>query len=140
LVVQLGKNNIYIGKMDIYLTIILFILLSAITYNCDISSNNVIKFKPPSFIFSLVWPIIFVLLYLASENDPEQDNLYYFLILSFFLWPLTYGCANVKTLGVYSILISLTLVFYLENEKSNKYLSFVKTWLIFALLMNALDN
>ena len=126
--------------MDIYLTIILFILLSAITYNCDISSSNTIKFKPPSFIFSLVWPIIFVLLYLASENDPEQDNLYYFLILSFFLWPLTYGCANVKTLGVYSILISLTLVFYLENEKSNKYLSFVKTWLIFALLMNALDN
>lgn len=117
--------------MDPYLIIILFILLSSITYNC-----NIIKKNNSSWVFSIVWPIIFILLYLASEEDNEQNYLYYMLLLSFFLWPLSYGCANMKDLGAYSILISLTLVFYIENEKSNKYLSFVKAWLIFALGLN----
>ena len=127
--------------MDIYILIILFILLSSISYNCNISKSagDIVKFRPPSFIFSLVWPIIFTLLYLASQDDKDNDLLYYVLIASFFLWPISYGCGNDKTFGIYSILTSLTLVFYLQNEKSNKYLSFVHAWLIFALILNCTE-
>lgn len=127
--------------MDIYILLILFILLSSISYNCNInkSTGDIVKFRPPSFIFSIVWPIIFTLLYLASQDDKENDVIYYLLVGSFFIWPLAYGCGANKNLGIYSILISLTLVFYLQNEKSNKYLSFVKAWLLFALILNCIE-
>ena len=127
--------------MDVYILIVLFLLLSSISYNCNINESvgNIVKFRPPGFIFSIVWPIIFTLLYLASQEDQKNDTLYYFLIGSFFLWPLSYGCGNNKSLGIYSILISLTLVFYLQNEKSNKYLCFVQSWLIFALILNCIE-
>lgn len=127
--------------MDVYILVILFVLLSSISYNCNISksSGDIVKFRPPSFVFSMVWPIIFTLLYLASQEDKSNDIIYYILIGSFFLWPLSYGCGNNKTFGIYSILISLTLVFYLQNEKSNKYLCFVQTWLLFALILNCVE-
>ena len=127
--------------MNAYILIILFVLLSAITYNCDIKKNtgNMVKFRPPSFIFTIVWPIIFILLYLASQTDNENDNIYYALIGSFFVWPIAYGCGANKTLGIYSILLSLCLLFYLQNEKSNKYLSFVHMWLLFALILNCTE-
>jgi tryptophan-rich sensory protein len=127
--------------MDLYILLILFILLSSISYNCNINktTGDIVKFRPPSFIFSIVWPIIFILLYLASQEDAENDNIYYVLVGSFFVWPIAYGCGANKTLGNYSILISLTLVFYLQNEKSNKYLSFVQGWLLFALILNCIE-
>ena len=127
--------------MDLYILLILFILLSSISYNCNINktTGDIVKFRPPSFIFSIVWPIIFILLYLASQEDAENDNIYYVLVGSFFVWPIAYVCGANKTLGIYSILISLTLVFYLQNEKSNKYLSFVQGWLLFALILNCIE-
>lgn len=127
--------------MDLYILLILFVVLSSVSYNCNINTNtgDMVKFRPPSAIFSIVWPIIFILLYLASQDDTENDIIYYVLVGSFFAWPIAYGCGANKTLGIYSILISLTLVFYLENEKSNKYLSFVKTWLLFALILNCIE-
>lgn len=127
--------------MDIYILLILFVLLTSISYNCNINKNtgDIVKFRPPSFIFSIVWIIIFILLYLASQEDPINDTIYYLLIGSFFIWPIAYGCGANKTLGIYSILISLTLVFYLQNEKSNKYLSFVQSWLLFALILNCIE-
>ena len=127
--------------MDVYILLILFILLSSISYNCNInkSTGDIVKFRPPAFIFSIVWPIIFTLLYLASQDDHENDVIYYLLVGSFFIWPLAYGCGANKNLGIYSILISLTLVFYLQNEKSNKYLSFVQAWLLFALILNCIE-
>lgn len=127
--------------MDLYILLILFVVLSSVSYNCNINKNtgDMVKFRPPSAIFSIVWPIIFILLYLASQDDAENDIIYYVLVGSFFAWPIAYGCGANKTLGIYSILISLTLVFYLENEKSNKYLSFVKTWLLFALILNCIE-
>jgi len=127
--------------MEEYILIILFVLLSAISYNCNInkSSGSLVKFRPPACVFSLVWPIIFFLLYLASKEDPDNDILYYVLVGSFFLWPLSYGCRSNKTFGIYSILISLTLLFSLQNEKSNKYLSFVHMWLLFALILNCME-
>lgn len=127
--------------MDLYILIILFILLSCLSYNCNINNNtgDLVKFRPPSFIFSIVWPIIFILLYLASIEDKANDVVYYILVGSFFIWPLAYGCCSNKNLGIYSILISLTLVFYLQNEKSNKYLSFIQAWLLFALILNCIE-
>lgn len=127
--------------MNIYILLILFVLLSSISYNCNINktTGDIIKFRPPPIVFSLVWPIIFILLYLSSQEDEDNDHIYYVLIASFFLWPIGYGCGTNKTLGIYAILISLTLIFYLQNEKSNKYLSFVNTWLIFALILNCIE-
>lgn len=127
--------------MDIYILLILFILLTSISYNCNINrtTGDLVKFRPPPFVFSIVWPIIFILLYLASQTDTDNDNIYYVLVGSFFAWPIAYGCGADKTLGIYSILISLTLVFYLQNEKSNKYLSFVQAWLLFALILNCIE-
>lgn len=127
--------------MDIYIVIILFIILSSMSYNCNISSNtgDIIKFRPPSFVFSLVWPIIFILLYICSQEDLKNDTLYYLIIASFFLWPLSYGCSNNKTLGIYSILISLTLTLSVQSENTIKYLGFVQTWLIFALILNCIE-
>lgn len=127
--------------MDVYILLVIFILLSSISYNCNIGKNtgDIVKFRPPSFIFSIVWPIIFILLYFASKEDKTNDALYYLLIASFFLWPLFYGCYDNKAMGIYSILISLTLAFYLQNEKTNKYLCFVQSWLIFALILNCVE-
>ena len=127
--------------MDLYILLILFVLLNSISYNCNINktTGDIVKFRPPSVVFSIVWPIIFILLYLASQEDSQNDNIYYALVGSFFIWPIAYGCGANKTLGIYSILISLTLVFYLQNEKSNKYLSFVQAWLLFALILNCIE-
>lgn len=129
--------------MDIIIFVIIFILLSLVTYNCNIneSSGSVVKFRPPSIVFSIVWPIIFILLYLAKEEDDSEkdDYLYYLLFASFFIWSISYGCANYKSLGIYAILTSLTILRMIENDNNKFYLSPIYTWLLFALLLNVVE-
>lgn len=129
--------------MDIIIFVIIFILLSLVTYNCNIneSSGSIVKFRPPSIVFSIVWPIIFILLYLAKEEDDDEkdDYMYYLLFASFFLWSTSYGCANYKSLGIYAILTSLTILRMIENDNNKFYLSPIYTWLLFALLINVAE-
>ena len=127
--------------MNLIIVVILYFILSSVTTNCNInkSSGAIVKFKPPNIIFSIVWPIIFILLYLSSNETKNLDYLYYFLICSFFLWPISYGCNNFKYLGVYSILISYTILTYIQNESNSKYLPPIQTWLLLALLINLFE-
>ena len=127
--------------MDPIIVVILYFLLLSVSYNCDINKNagKGLKFRPPGIVFSIVWPIIFYLLYLASLEHKEIDNLYYIFIATLFLWPLSYGCGKSSNLAVYSILVPLIILNYIQSEHPSKYLGPVNVWLIFALIMSCFE-
>lgn len=129
--------------MEILAVIILYILMYSTTFNCNLKSPSVnLKIQPPPIVFSLVWPIIFGLLWYASEygDNKNNDYLYYLLLSSFVLWPILYGCNN-KTFGIYSIMLSMIILGLIFTEEqsgmSYKCLVPVAVWLNFALILNS---
>jgi tryptophan-rich sensory protein len=128
--------------MELLVVIILYVLLYSTTFNCNIKSSSIsLKIQPPPIVFSLVWPIIFGLLWYSSQYDNNKNNdyLYYLLLSSFILWPILYGCNN-KTYGIYSILLSMIILGLIFTEEltpiSYKCLIPVLVWLNFALILN----
>jgi tryptophan-rich sensory protein len=124
--------------MEYTIVILAYILLIAMMHNCN--KNNLVsnlKIQPPSIIFSMIWPLIYLLIWLSS-NEYELNYYYYLLLLSFFLWPLSYVCYNYKLFAIFAILISLSLALVILTTKS-PYIAPVIAWLIYALILNCFE-
>ena len=106
------------------------------------SAASNIKFRPPSWIFGIVWPILYILIGLAWINSKEYSLYFFTLIILLNLWLITYVCQKNKIGGIYILLLSLltTLLIYTSVEKFSKYLiSPLFIWLLFATLLNIFE-
>ena len=117
---------------------------------CKISRNsgNIVKFRPPSFVFGIVWPILYILLglswILASKkiNRIYVDIIFALLSVSLMLWTVVYSCLSNKKGGVYVLLLNilvLTIIIMLVPLKSQLMLVPLLIWLLFALLLNIFE-
>lgn len=101
-----------------------------------------VKFRPPGWVFGVVWSILYLLIGLAWINSKKYSI--YFIILNILLnlWLVFYGCQKNKVAGVYIILSSLLCSFFIYTvvEKYSKYLIIpLIIWLLFALLLNIFE-
>jgi len=116
----------------------------------DQTSGQTVKFRPPSWVFSVIWPILYLMLgyswLLSSQIDHVLSLILYSLLtLSLTSWIVVYSCMQDKKNSAYIILISIILTIMcmqLGDKQSKILLAPLFGWLIFALLMNTneVDN
>ncbi|WDV47354.1 tryptophan-rich sensory protein [Clostridiaceae bacterium M8S5] len=111
------------------------------------------KFSPPSFIFGIVWPILYILMGVASYlvwnsscNDcSDKKNalgLYLVQLVVNFLWPLVFF--NLKNIGASLIIIVILLIliiitaikFYKINKAAGYLFIPYILWVAFATVLN----
>ena len=120
--------------------IISYIVIAICPMKKNIGSN--IKFRPPSYIFGIVWPILYILLGYAWVNAKEYSIFYLLLSLSLASWLVVYSCFNNKSLALGVILLSILLVlicYTLSNLRSKLLLLPLLVWLFFALLLSVFN-
>ncbi|MDY5626429.1 MAG: TspO/MBR family protein [Clostridia bacterium] len=129
-------------------------LSSLLTRNTQDFYNALIKpsFAPPSYIFGIVWTILYILIGIASflvvkggiENSgvTEAFKAYIFNLVMLFLWPLVFFNLNNLWLSLLIIIIALfTAVsvffkFYSINKAAGYLYLPLVLWILFATVLN----
>jgi tryptophan-rich sensory protein len=121
-----------------------------ISLNCKMNnrSGSSVRFRPPSYIFGIVWPILYLLIGYSWIKSTESifenkiDFLYIALSLLLGLWIYVYSCMDNKIGSLYVMfLIFLNLLFLmiLVPKISQLLLAPLCVWLLYATLILATD-
>ena len=93
-----------------------------------------IPFRPPSWVFGVVWPILLILIGYSWTLRPGLTNYYLLLTLLLSTWSIFY--ANNRTFAFFNILATIGLTIYLILHKFKKKSSYLLipllAWLSFA--------
>ncbi len=136
----------------IFIPMILGAIASAM---CQIpkEAGKSVRFRPPGWVFSIVWPLLYIMVgiswYISAKSTKFHNALIdsCFAILNVILcsWIIVYGCVNNKIIGVYIIAASilmciLTMIVIHHNKLALGLLAPLLVWLMFALLLNAFET
>ena len=119
-----------------------------VSLKCKMSkSGNNIKFRPPGYVFGIVWPILYILLGLSWINseykkDKIIDGLYFGLSTLLALWIVIYSCYKSKKGALFIMMLSILAIVFLMilvPKKSKLYLAPMLVWLCYALLLSTSD-
>ena len=140
-----------INSMDI----LYFLLPGIIGYGsnalCNVGNNagNIVKFRPPSFVFGIVWPVLFSLFGISWAIAMREAKYKYLCLLTYGLasislgvWTYLYACKQKKKEASWVIIFtvaSLLASFSQGNELSRAFLSPLISWILFALIMNTTE-
>ena len=110
-------------------------------------SGTNVKFRPPSYIFGIVWPILYLLLGLSwVHSNPQQnqlvDGLFFTLSSLLAFWIVVYACRKDKKNAVFvmvAILLAIALLMVLIPQKSKLMLTPLGIWILFALFLSTAD-
>ena len=112
----------------------------------DKSAGENVKFRPPGWVFSIAWPVLYFCLGYSWIISSRESNLnvipYSILTALLTLWIFVYSCQNSKKGGVYVLLVSIFAIFLcfsVGNKLSKLLLCPLIAWLIFAFLMNTTE-
>jgi benzodiazapine receptor len=118
-----------------------------VSMNCKMGkdSGKSVKFRPPSYIFGIVWPILYILLGLSWINssrvikDKKIDFLFFIVSSLLAIWIVVYSCMKDKHNSVFVLLatlLALVVLMILIPEKSRLLLAPLMVWVFFAMLLN----
>ena len=116
-----------------------------VSMNCkmDKNSGSNVKFRPPSYLFGIIWPILYILLGLSWVNSYKGkkriDLLFVLLSLLLAAWIIVYSCMKDKKNAIFIlllILLSIVLLMILIPLKSKLYLAPLLVWVLFATFLN----
>lgn len=140
--------------------IILPMLFSFImSFLCPIKKNSgtILNATPPSYIFGIVWPILYLCIgyswWLIGGNDSNtilsikiSTILFMVNLIAINLWLYFYNCKNDKRSALYTFLVAIATtimiiiytILYLKNHKWWSYMLMVPylVWLLFAQQLN----
>ena len=110
-------------------------------------SGTNVKFRPPAYIFGIVWPILYLLLGLSwVHSNPQQnqlvDGLFFTLSSLLAFWIVVYACRKDKKNAVFvmvAILLAIALLMVLIPQKSKLMLTPLGIWILFALLLSTTE-
>lgn len=117
--------------------------------NMGSESGAVVSFRPPAYIFGIVWPILYLFIglswYFSLQYDALNPYVTHALFLSLsialMMWIVVYSCNDDKKGGVFVILVALLLAYlsytWVNYKWSKMMLVPLFVWLTMALLMNA---
>ena len=137
-------------KIIQYLIFLLPWILSTIIFKIDVSIYNLLNkpfFSPPSIIFSIIWPILYILISYSIYKIWFKSNptcrIYLFInYLSNQLYTFCFFILKNNFLSLVDTIIILTSSIYLYLETKNidkthsKYLIPYIIWNIFALILS----
>ena len=138
------------------------------SFICKIKKNagSSVIFRPPSWIFGIIWSILFILLGISfllsvknasqttSTNNQNYDNIleipivknitvyviYIGIITTLASWIITYGCADNKITSLWTFIPIFMFTFMglcIGNTTSKILLCPLIAWLIFAILLGS---
>ena len=119
-----------------------------VSFKCKMSKSGTnIKFRPPGYVFGIVWPILYILLGLSWINsdykkDKIIDGLYFGLSTLLALWIVIYSCYKSKKGALFIMMLSILAIVFLMiliPKKSQLYLAPLLVWLCYALLLSTSD-
>ena len=115
---------------------------------CKMERSGVnVKFRPPPYVFGIVWPILYILLGLSWINSNPDKNMnieIMFFILSSLLayWVVVYACHKNKKNAVFvmlAIILNIALLMAQIPKKSQLYLVPLAVWIFFAMLLSTTE-
>ena len=140
--------NIMKKYLKVLLPLIICIAISSLfIYFGKVSYNNIItpKFAPPSFIFPIVWTIIYLLFYFTMIKYHEDNTiyrLYIIVLLTHILWNFAFFFLGYFLIGLIILVImyfiSWIFVYYLsQKDKKLFYIYLIYLiWLMIAMYLN----
>jgi tryptophan-rich sensory protein len=125
--------NIYIYFIPL-ISVYLCSLISPVTKD----AGKDISFRPPPYVFAIVWPIL--LLLLGYSWSLRQDISYLYIILTILLsvWTLLFNLSKKIALFeiIITLLLSIFLLFYKFNKVSSCLIIPLIVWLLYASILN----
>ena len=112
----------------------------------DETSGESVDFRPPGWVFGVVWPVLYLLIgisWIYASRKSNINNWFYILLTALLMsWIIVYSCRNNKKGAVYillgSIIVSL-LCFSVGDKISKLCISPLIGWLLFAMIMNTTE-
>ena len=146
---ELIKNKLIKNKLDLFRLIYAMILGYLISIKCKMNKNDgeIVKFRPSSEIFGIIWPILYILLgiswIIASRTKNKYLDIIYFILSSLLaLWIIIYSCFNNKKNAIFIllfILLSISILMILSPQLSQLLLSPLAIWIFYATLLNTTE-
>ena len=137
-----------ITLFEILIILIPSVLGYGISMICPITKNagQKVPFRPPSYVFAIVWPILFLLLgismMLAYRKNLNLFWLYLITTIVIVSWTFFYGCIRNNIISMIVLFISIILIgcciFFSENLQ-RILMSFLFAWCIFASVLNVYE-
>jgi tryptophan-rich sensory protein len=111
------------------------------------TSGIQVSFRPPAFVFSIVWPILYLLFgfswYFAREKNKILADIFFsILVILLNLWIFIYSCKNNKKDAIYILILSIIfslLCYTVGNLTSQLLIVPLVGWLLFATLLNIFE-
>jgi tryptophan-rich sensory protein len=88
---------------------------SALFCGVNKDSGKMVKFRPPAIVFSIVWPILYLLLgisWFLARKQLIVDIMYLSLNLILCLWLYVYSCRKDKKNAIYVIVLSMVFALF----------------------------
>jgi len=76
------------------------------------SAGALVKFRPPSEVFIVLWPILYIILGLAWVYSKEQSLIYLAINILLCSWLVVYSCVKNKHISLYLLLLTLVFLFF----------------------------
>ena len=113
--------------------------------NKDSGAN--VSLRPPPIVFSIVWPILYLMLgfswfYARQNKNITADIFYATLIILLSTWLIVYSCSNNKKMGIYVLILSVIVTLFAcipGNFQSRILILPLIAWLIFATILNIME-
>lgn len=122
--------------------------LVSIKCKMDKKSGSSVKFRPPGYVFGIVWPILFTLIGLSWVNSANKlnsrisDILYLSLSLLLASWIIVYACMKDKKKAVYILFLTLLAITFLMlhvPQNSKLLLAPLGIWVLYATFLNTAE-
>lgn len=107
-----------------------------------------VKFRPPAYVFGIVWPILYIMFGISwilatqRENSLVLNSCYSIITGLLTMWIILYACMKKKREGIYvlvGIIGMLIATMNLVDTTNRLLLTPLLTWIILALLLNAFE-
>ena len=123
----------------IYLFIPLIAVNSvALFFPISKTSGQKIWFRPPSYVFAIVWPLLLLLIGYSWYLRPNLSFYYAFLTLLLSTWSILWTYSKLYSLFniISTLFFTLYLIFFKYSKKSSYLLIPLFLWLCFATVLN----
>lgn len=122
---------------------------SALICKVNKDSGKIVKFRPTPIVFSIVWPILYLLLgisWFLARKQPNSilvDAMYLSLNLILCLWLYVYSCRKDKKNAIYVIVLSIIFAMFCytlcEDVLGKLAIVPLIGWLYLATLINIFE-
>lgn len=111
------------------------------------TAGATVSFRPPSWVFGIVWPILYILLgfsWIYAHREDKLNNIPYSILVGLLVaWIIVYGCLDRKNIGLWIISLSIlaaVMCCIVGNTESRLLIAPLIVWLFFALLLSVIEK